>query len=73
MFDHYGRVCQHCGSSDDLTIDHVNEDGAEHRLEIGRGSINFYRWLVRNDFPNDFQTLCRRCNTRKSQEAAMKT
>jgi hypothetical protein len=41
---------------DMLTIDHVNEDGAQHRRELGCEKI--YRWLKKNKFPEGFQTLC---------------
>ena len=33
VLDHYGRACSCCGETEPafLTIDHVNNDGAEHR------------------------------------------
>jgi hypothetical protein len=62
VLDHYGRTCACCGTADRPTIDHVNGDGREHREEIGR---KIYRWLVENDFPSGFQTLCRPCNISK--------
>lgn len=61
VFAHYGTVCRCCGSADRPTIDHVNGDGAEHRKTV----TSLYRWLVRNDYPDGFQTLCRRCNASK--------
>ena len=47
-----------------LCIDHVNEDGPEHRKEMGGGGINMYLWLRRNGYPQDgrFQVLCKECN-----------
>lgn len=67
VFDHYGWSCACCGTSDDLTIDHVNGDGREHRTKGGlsRGGSPFHRWLVASGFPDGFQTLCRRCNRSK--------
>jgi HNH endonuclease. len=67
VFDHYGRTCAHCGTSEDLQIDHVNEDGKAHREEVsyGRGGANFYVWLIANGFPDGFQTLCAPCNKTK--------
>ncbi len=64
VFDHYGWTCAcpGCGSVNDITIDHVNGGGKEHRAEIGK---DFYGWLVRNGFPDGFQTLCRACNRSK--------
>ncbi len=67
VFDHYGRSCTCCGTTDNLTIDHINGDGKEHRKEIGRGAIVFHRWLIENDFPPGFQTMCSRCNTSKAK------
>lgn len=64
ILDHYGAFCSCCGEANPkfLTIDHINDDGAEHRREIGRGSRNFYAWLVKNSFPTGFRTLCFNCN-----------
>lgn len=69
VFEHYGKNCVHCGNDnlDILTIDHVNNDGAEHRKKIkARGSL-FYKYLIINDFPNNppLQTLCFNCQTKK--------
>lgn len=60
----YGLACECCGEDtyDFLTIDHVNNNGAEHRKEIG---TNIYRWLKENDYPEGFQTLCYNCNMGK--------
>jgi hypothetical protein len=69
VFDHYGRVCACCGSTESPTIDHINGGGTAHRLEVlGRGKVAgwvFYRWLVENDFPEGFQVLCFPCNQSK--------
>jgi hypothetical protein len=48
-----------------LTIDHINNDGAEHRKKTGEGS-HFYRWLKRNNYPEGYQVLCFNCNWAKS-------
>jgi hypothetical protein len=64
VLDHYGGACACCGEAtpEFLTVDHVNNDGAQHRRE---GATNIYRWLVRNDFPPGFQLLCWNCNAAK--------
>lgn len=68
VFAHYGEQCACCGEKERmfLTIDHVKNDGAEHRRnipgQIGKGGSSFFDWLVRKDFPEGFQTLCRNCN-----------
>ena len=52
-----------------LSIDHINNDGAEHRREIGYSSGGqLYRWLKRNNFPSGFQTLCMNCQWVKNKE-----
>lgn len=67
---HYGDdppKCACCGESNIkfLTIDHINNDGAEHRNEIGRSKL--YSWLIKNNFPEGFQVLCMNCNWGKAQ------
>jgi hypothetical protein len=70
VFAHYGDICACCGTAESLTIDHVNGNGTGHRREVlGRpntGGVQFYFWLIRNDFPDGFQTLCMPCNQSKS-------
>lgn len=41
---------------DMLTLDHIEENGAQDRRENGTHSP--YRRLIRNNFPSGFQTLC---------------
>src|SRR3954464_8614186 len=64
----YGGKCACCGTEifEFLCIDHVDENGAEHRRLIGtRAGTNFYRWLKKNNFPPGFQVLCWNCNSAK--------
>ena len=66
-FDAYGGpICAHCGKTgvESLCIDHVNENGAEHRRSIGRGTL--YSWLKREGYPSGFQGLCHNCNDGKN-------
>lgn len=57
--------CNCCGEStfEFLTIDHINNDGKEHRKKIGTTTI--YRWLKINNYPIGFRTLCFNCNLGK--------
>ena len=57
-----GATCKCCKETTEcfLTIDHINNDGAEHRKQIGRTSI--LRWLKQNNYPDGFQVLCFNCN-----------
>jgi hypothetical protein len=70
VIDEYGKVCAICGEKnfDRLSIDHINNDGGEHRKSIGIkcGGLNFYLWLIKNDYPVGYQTLCISCNSRKN-------
>ncbi len=60
--------CTNCNEDrlDCLTIDHINNDGQEHRKAIG--SVNMYRWLRKNNYPNGFQVLCMNCQWVKKAE-----
>lgn len=69
----YGGKCVCCGEDHTcfLTIDHVHNDGAQHRAEMGsRSGSHFYQWLKRNGFPQDgrFQVLCFSCNFAKAMD-----
>lgn len=77
MAKYGGAICACCAEKclSMLTIDHINNDGAKHRKEIGnvyefaKGKraivADFYRWLERNEFPTGFQVLCYNCNLSK--------
>jgi hypothetical protein len=68
VFDHYGWVCRCCGETEEafLTIDHINNDGAQHskRHNPDRNRRS-YKWYVKEGFPSDLQTLCWNCNSAK--------
>src|SRR6185312_2337885 len=65
----YGIKCACCGVNHPafLTIDHINNDGAEHRrrynINTGRET---YLWLRSHNFPPGFQVLCANCNHGKN-------
>lgn len=66
----YGGRCACCGEKhlDFLNIDHVNNDGAEHRRETKNQQLSgagMYRWLKRREYPTGFQVLCFNCNVSK--------
>ena len=65
VFNKYGDICACCGENNKrfLTIDHIENNGAQHRKVI-KGAY-FYDWLVKNDFPIGYQTLCWNCNLGK--------
>ena len=66
VFGHYGSYCQCCGETilDFLAIDHILNDGYEHRKTVP-GGIRMYYWLKKNQFPDGFQVLCHNCNWSK--------
>ena len=66
-FEAYGGPqCSCCGETtiEFLTIDHLNDNGAEHRREIGmegQGGHRFYGWLKKHNYPPGYQVLCHNC------------
>lgn len=61
-------LCANCNFTDirALTIDHINDDGAEDRKKTGRrGGDPFYRVLKKSGYPSGYQVLCANCNTIK--------
>jgi hypothetical protein len=61
-----GAICKCCGETLQLllTLDHINNDGAEERKRLNRKSL--YGWLVLNNFPPGYVVLCFNCNIGKS-------
>lgn len=69
VLDHYGHKCLcECGCQvtrfNHLTIDHVNNDGKEHRKKGFMGRT-LYLWILKNNFPSSIQVLCWNCNCAK--------
>ena len=65
VYDFYGRKCKCCGETNIgfLTIDHINGGGNKQRKLTGYNSGDFIvNYIVRNNFPPEFQTLCMNCN-----------
>jgi len=63
VISHYGGKCVCCSEENILflTLDHINNDGAKHRKEIGREAL--WRWAFDNDYPGFLQVMCYSCNT----------
>lgn len=66
IFEEYGNKCECCGETiwQFLSVDHIDNTGAEHRKIIGkRGGKIIYQWLKNNNYPKDgFRLLCMNCN-----------
>jgi hypothetical protein len=65
--EHYGGKCNCCGERliQFLTIDHKNGKGNEHRISLfgyNVGGAKMYRWLKKNNYPDDYEILCMNCN-----------
>lgn len=63
---HYSKeklACVKCGESRIacLSIDHINGGGNKHRKSEKIPGSKFYQWLIKNSFPEGFQTLCMNC------------
>lgn len=69
IIEAYGSKCACCNETtiEFLTIDHVNNDGAEDRKKNGnKTGGKLYRWLIKNNFPKEnYQLLCFNCNCAK--------
>lgn len=67
-----GAVCNCCGEDIRvfLTLDHIDNNGAKHRKELGKATATgrgLYLWIIREKFPPIFQVLCYNCNCGKSR------
>jgi hypothetical protein len=66
---HYGKVCACCFEAHEefLELDHINNNGAEHRREVGKWRVgaNMLRLLKKLGWPEGFQFLCSNCNIAK--------
>jgi hypothetical protein len=63
VIEEYGGACACCGEDTFLflAIDHKNGGGEKHRAKVGQGS-HMVDWVIKNNFPDDFQILCHNCN-----------
>ena len=67
VLTHYSKGsprCECCGENnlEFLSLDHIDGGGKEHRKTTGNGT-QFYRWVVKNNFPPILRVLCMNCNT----------
>ncbi len=68
ILDVYGRECACCGEKETLflELDHVNNDGKEHRIKLKMGGAKAtYRDVKKHNYPKDYQLLCANCNQGK--------
>ena len=66
VFDNYGRVCVCCGEDtfEFLSMDHVYNDGHVVKTNDGNriSGVHLYVKIVKDGFPDSYQTLCMNCN-----------
>lgn len=75
VMSHYGKngAAQCCWDGctvndlDMLTLDHINDNGKEDRAR-GLVGARLQKYLIRNNFPEGFQTLCANHNLKKMIE-----
>lgn len=70
----YGNKCACCGEDNSkfLSLDHINNDGAKHREELGvgrsGGSLVILRQMRKEGWPKDkYRILCYNCNIARAQ------
>ena len=66
ILEHFGSCCSCCGEAhkEFLVIDHVNGGGSKEFRKFS--SMNaFYKHIINNNFPKEYQILCANCNTAK--------
>ena len=68
VFAGYGGACVCCGNTNKrlLQLDHVNNDGAQHRKEVDI----MLNWAYKNDCPDSLQLLCANCHHIKTHHGA---
>ena len=70
ILQHYSKsetpFCNCCKENtiEFLAIDHINNNGAEHRKTIGN-NVQIAYWLKKHNYPEGFQILCHNCNMAK--------
>lgn len=69
VYNHYGAFCTNCGIEDVdvLSIDHIKNDGSLERRTIPKVR-DLYLYIIKSNFPETYQILCRNCNWKKFVE-----
>lgn len=73
VLTHYGNgecACLNCGFSNikALSIDHINGRRAVGHNKKGMGGNSIYSWLIKEGYPEGYQTLCLNCQFVKREE-----
>ena len=67
---HYSKETMKCGACpindiDVLVLDHIHGGGSEDRKNNRGSGASLYRALRNENYPPEFQVLCRNCNWKK--------
>lgn len=71
IINHYSNGKNECACCNEnifefLVIDHINGGGNSHRKNVsGRGGMNFYVFIRKENYPIGLQVLCHNCNMAK--------
>lgn len=76
ILEHYGAECACCGEKSSpifLTVDHIHNDGAQHRRPSGgrMKAEKLWKWLIDSNYPEGFQILCWNCNCGKHRNGGV--
>lgn len=71
VLNHYSKGnprCQKCGFKkiECLDLDHINNGGNKDRRSNPKHNFySWWKWIIDNNYPKEFQVLCRNCNWEK--------
>ena len=75
VYEHYGAKCNCCGETETmfLSIDHINNDGNEHRFRSGKRVTGaaLCGQIVKAGYPDSYQILCMNCNYGKHKNSGV--
>lgn len=79
MMAYGGYKCACCGETEPkfLSLDHIENDGASHRRELGYdgngkgASSATLSWMRKNNYPSGIQVLCMNCNFGKARNGGI--
>jgi hypothetical protein len=66
----YGGMCACCGEKeyDFLELDHIDDDGKDHRKRVGGSNLAVYWDLAKRGYPEGIvQVLCANCHLAKTK------
>ena len=71
-YSHYCDGDIQCACCDEkeidfLTLDHINNDGAQHRKFNPNTGRNLVGYVMKNNYPKGYQILCMNCNFSKAK------